>query len=175
MAAVTLPKTRPSRSEVEAWSHGTMQPLLLDDDSVADALLAQGRSIVDFELIFKSVQVRSGGSLAGNTQRQINSPAAMPAPDPLADRPYASEIGNAARAASLDPALVHAVIFGLFISIMSSNAEGSFAPLFGILLIVLNLILHFVLPSGDFFVTSNLFLHLGIILAIFGFMLAWAL
>ncbi len=30
--------------------------------------------------------------------------------------------------------LVHAVIFGLFISIMSSNAEGSFAPLFGILL-----------------------------------------
>lgn len=48
-------------------------------------------------------------------------------------------------------------------------------PLLGILLIVLNLILHFVLPSDDFFVTSNLFLHLGAIVAIFGLLLAWAL
>ncbi len=48
-------------------------------------------------------------------------------------------------------------------------------PLLGLLLVVVNLILQFVLPSGDFFVTSNLFLHLGVIIAIFGLLLAWAL
>lgn len=48
-------------------------------------------------------------------------------------------------------------------------------PLVGILLIVVNLILQFVLPSGDFLVSTNLLLHLGVILAIFGLLLAWAL
>ncbi len=48
-------------------------------------------------------------------------------------------------------------------------------PLLGLLLVVVNLILQFVLPGGDFFVTSNLFLHLGVIVAIFGLLLAWAL
>jgi hypothetical protein len=47
-------------------------------------------------------------------------------------------------------------------------------PLLGILLILFNLILQLVLPSG-WLVSSNLFLHIGIIVAIFGLMLAWAL
>ncbi len=48
-------------------------------------------------------------------------------------------------------------------------------PLVGMLLVVVNFILQFTLPSGDFLVTSNLFLHLGVILAVFGLLLAWAL
>lgn len=48
-------------------------------------------------------------------------------------------------------------------------------PLVGILLIVLNLILQFTLPAGSFLVTTNLFLHVGLVVAIFGLMLAWAL
>ncbi|MGC8856486.1 MAG: hypothetical protein ACP5QU_06790 [Anaerolineae bacterium] len=47
-------------------------------------------------------------------------------------------------------------------------------PLLGILLITLNLLLQFLLPPG-WLTSSNLFLHLGAILAIFGIMLAWAL
>jgi len=47
-------------------------------------------------------------------------------------------------------------------------------PLLGILLILFNLLLHFVLPPG-WLVNSDLFLHIGIIVAIFGLMLAWAL
>ena len=46
-------------------------------------------------------------------------------------------------------------------------------PLLGILLVVLNLILKFTLTG--WVVDSDLFLHLGIIIAIFGLMLAWAL
>lgn len=48
-------------------------------------------------------------------------------------------------------------------------------PLVGILLIVLNLVMQFVLPAGSFLVTTNLFLHVGLVIAIFGLMLAWAL
>jgi membrane-bound ClpP family serine protease len=47
-------------------------------------------------------------------------------------------------------------------------------PLIGIALIVLNLLLQFVLPPG-WLVSSNLFLHVGLILAILGLMIAWAL
>ena len=47
-------------------------------------------------------------------------------------------------------------------------------PLLGMVLIVLNLILQFVLPPG-WLTNSNLLLHIGLILAIFGLMLAWAL
>jgi len=47
-------------------------------------------------------------------------------------------------------------------------------PLAGILLIVLNLMVQFVFPSG-WLASSNLFLHVGLIIAIFGLMLAWAL
>jgi hypothetical protein len=47
-------------------------------------------------------------------------------------------------------------------------------PLIGIVLIVLNLIFQFVLPPG-WLVSSNLLLHLGLVVAILGLMIAWAL
>ncbi len=47
-------------------------------------------------------------------------------------------------------------------------------PLIGIVLIALNLILQF-LFSPFWLTTSNLLLHLGLIIAIIGLMLAWAL
>ncbi|HXF86657.1 MAG TPA: hypothetical protein VNK49_14845 [Anaerolineales bacterium] len=67
-----------------------------------------------------------------------------------------------------------------WISKMLDRASEYFAhrkgllPLIGILLVILNFILQFVLGS-HFIATSNLFLHLGVIIAIFGMMLAWAL
>jgi hypothetical protein len=47
-------------------------------------------------------------------------------------------------------------------------------PLLGILLVLINGILQF-LPFPGWLVDSDLFLHIGVILAIFGFLLAWAL
>jgi hypothetical protein len=47
-------------------------------------------------------------------------------------------------------------------------------PILGLLLIICNLILQFVLP-GNILATSNLLLHIGLVIAIFGLMLAWAL
>jgi hypothetical protein len=47
-------------------------------------------------------------------------------------------------------------------------------PIIGIVMIVLNLIIQFILP-GNLLATSNLFLHIGLIVAIFGLMLTWAL
>ena len=47
-------------------------------------------------------------------------------------------------------------------------------PLIGIVLIIINLILQFIFPDYKI-VSSNLFLHIGLIVAIFGMMLAWAL
>ena len=47
-------------------------------------------------------------------------------------------------------------------------------PILGIVLILLDLLLQFVIP-GSLLTTSNLFLHVGLIVAIFGLMLAWAL
>lgn len=47
-------------------------------------------------------------------------------------------------------------------------------PMIGLLLILANLILQF-LPSLGWLTTSNLFLHVGLVVAIFGLMLAWAL
>ena len=47
-------------------------------------------------------------------------------------------------------------------------------PLIGIVFIVLNLILQFTL-SPFWLTTSNLLLHVGIVIAIIGLMLAWAL
>ena len=46
-------------------------------------------------------------------------------------------------------------------------------PLIGITLIVLNFILQF-LPVG-WLASTNLFLHVGLVVAILGLMLAWAL
>ena len=48
-------------------------------------------------------------------------------------------------------------------------------PLLGILLVIINFILPFIFGLDNLVTGSNLFLHLGIIIAIFGMMLAWAL
>ena len=48
-------------------------------------------------------------------------------------------------------------------------------PLIGILLVTINYILPFIFGLDNVVTGSNLFLHLGIIIAIFGMMLAWAL
>jgi len=48
-------------------------------------------------------------------------------------------------------------------------------PLIGILLVVINYILPFIFGLDNLVTGSNLFLHLGIVIAIFGMMLAWAL
>jgi hypothetical protein len=47
-------------------------------------------------------------------------------------------------------------------------------PLIGILLVIINYILPF-LFGLNVITGTNLFLHLGVIIAIFGMMLAWAL
>ncbi|MGA7192420.1 MAG: hypothetical protein WBW94_02235 [Anaerolineales bacterium] len=47
-------------------------------------------------------------------------------------------------------------------------------PIIGIVLILVNLILQFVLEPF-WLTTSNLLLHIGLIIAIIGLMLAWAL
>ncbi len=46
-------------------------------------------------------------------------------------------------------------------------------PILGIILILVNFVLQIFPPN--WLADTNLFLHLGIILAIFGFMLGWAL
>jgi hypothetical protein len=48
-------------------------------------------------------------------------------------------------------------------------------PLTGIGLIVINLLVVSLLPANWYIVHSNLFLHLGLVVALFGLMLAWAL
>lgn len=61
------------------------------------------------------------------------------------------------------------------------NASNFFAhrkgllPLIGILLVIVNYILPFIFGPYNVITGTNLFLHLGVIVAIFGFMLAWAL
>lgn len=47
-------------------------------------------------------------------------------------------------------------------------------PIIGLAFILLNLVLQFIFP-GSIIVTANLCLHIGLIVAIFGLMLAWAL
>lgn len=47
-------------------------------------------------------------------------------------------------------------------------------PIIGILMIMANLLLQFI-AFESFIAASNLLLHLGLIIAIFGLMLAWAL
>jgi len=48
-------------------------------------------------------------------------------------------------------------------------------PLLGILLILVNLLLVSLLPAEWYIVRTNLALHLGLVVAIFGILLAWAL
>jgi hypothetical protein len=47
-------------------------------------------------------------------------------------------------------------------------------PFIGILMIIANLMLQFLLPPG-WLVSTNLLLHIGLVIAILGLMLAWAL
>ena len=47
-------------------------------------------------------------------------------------------------------------------------------PIIGLVLILINLLVQLIVP-GSFLATTNLFLHLGLIVAIFGLMLGWAL
>jgi hypothetical protein len=68
-----------------------------------------------------------------------------------------------------------------WLSRLVDNASNYFAhrkgllPLIGILLVIINYVLPFIIGLGNIVTGSNLFLHLGIIIAIFGLMLAWAL
>ena len=48
-------------------------------------------------------------------------------------------------------------------------------PMFGILLVIINFVLQFFFPLDHWLTGTNLLLHLGVIIAIFGMMLAWAL
>lgn len=47
-------------------------------------------------------------------------------------------------------------------------------PILGLVFIFFNLILQFIFPAS-FIASSNLLLHIGLIVAILGLMLAWAL
>jgi len=47
-------------------------------------------------------------------------------------------------------------------------------PIIGLILIIINLVLQFIIP-GNFLATTNLLLHVGLVVAIFGLMLSWAL
>ena len=47
-------------------------------------------------------------------------------------------------------------------------------PIIGILLVLANAVLQF-FPSAGWLAQSNLMLHVGVIVAILGFLLAWAL
>jgi hypothetical protein len=67
-----------------------------------------------------------------------------------------------------------------WLSKLIDNASNYFAhrkgllPLLGILLVIINYILPFIFGI-NVITGTNLFLHLGVIIAIFGMMLAWAL
>lgn len=66
--------------------------------------------------------------------------------------------------------------FNLFLDLASDflAARKGLLPLAGILLIVINAVLQF-FPGAGWLAESNLLLHLGVIVAILGVMLAWAL
>jgi hypothetical protein len=67
-----------------------------------------------------------------------------------------------------------------WLSRLIDNASNYFArrkgllPLLGIVLVIINYILPFIFGI-NVITGTNLFLHLGVIIAIFGMMLAWAL
>ncbi len=66
--------------------------------------------------------------------------------------------------------------FSKFLDDLSNflSSRKGLLPILGIGLIILNFILVSILPDW-FFSRTNLFLHLGIIVALIGQMLAWAL
>ncbi|MCB9113087.1 MAG: hypothetical protein H6634_17730 [Anaerolineales bacterium] len=60
-----------------------------------------------------------------------------------------------------------------FLSNYLAHRKG-LLPIVGLALILVNLALQFFAP-GSFITTSHFFLHIGLMVAIFGLMLAWAL
>jgi len=68
-----------------------------------------------------------------------------------------------------------------WLSNLVDNASNFFAhrkgllPMIGILLVIVNFVLKYFLGPNAYITGTDLFLHLGVIVAIFGFMLAWAL
>ncbi|MCB0101692.1 MAG: hypothetical protein H6635_10495 [Anaerolineales bacterium] len=60
-----------------------------------------------------------------------------------------------------------------FLSNYLAHRKG-LLPIIGLALLVVNLLLQFIVP-GSFIATTNLFLHIGLFIAILGLMLAWAL
>lgn len=66
--------------------------------------------------------------------------------------------------------------FNRFLDVMSEflAARKGLLPLVGLLLVVLNLVVQFV-PALAALASYNVFLHLGVVVAILGFLLAWAL
>ena len=60
-----------------------------------------------------------------------------------------------------------------FLSEYLAHRKG-LLPIIGLVLILINLFIQFILP-GNLLATTNLFLHLGLIVAIIGLMLTWAL
>ena len=66
--------------------------------------------------------------------------------------------------------------FNRFLDRMSEflAQRKGFLPMLGLGLIIANLILELVLP-GSWLATTDLLLQLGLIIAILGFLLAWAL
>ena len=55
-----------------------------------------------------------------------------------------------------------------------ANRKG-LLPLIGLILIIINFIVQILFPFGHWLPGTNLFLHLGLVIAIFGFMIARAL
>jgi hypothetical protein len=66
--------------------------------------------------------------------------------------------------------------FNQFLDILSEYfaARKGLLPLLGVFLVIVNLILQFI-PNLDFLTNSDIILHIGIIIAIIGILLAWAL
>ncbi|MGD8457939.1 MAG: hypothetical protein PVF83_16300 [Anaerolineales bacterium] len=53
-------------------------------------------------------------------------------------------------------------------------ARKGLLPLIGIILVLVNFIIQFI-PGGGILVESNFFLHLGVVIAVIGFLIAKAL
>lgn len=60
-----------------------------------------------------------------------------------------------------------------FLSNYLAHRKG-LLPIIGLVLLVINLLIQFITP-GSFIAETNLFLHVGLFIAILGLMLAWAL
>ena len=68
------------------------------------------------------------------------------------------------------------VNFSRFLDTMSEflAARKGLLPFLGILLVIINGVLQFI-PAAGWLATTNLLLHIGVVLAILGIMLDWAL